>query len=756
MAQVYRLLADADQCLESEDAAAALAKATSALAVARELNDAGGVADALRKVVQATSASGKLAEAVELASEELGNFSTEGDTRGEATLHLALAEAQQSCGALKEAFDSAVESQRLLRAAGAVTNGSGSLRSLLAESLLATLGVEICRGDQRVADPMQCYQKAIDAGKEALDLFQATGNVKGQAASMHGIAAARINSRGFEGGIRTAKEALRLWQTLGSARSEVFELQSIANWYMQAGKPQQALPFAQEALELAREEQCGQNWEAAAVQLLAQVLCASGQDDRAAQVASDAVSHFQKVYARRGEAVALNAVLVTHLARGDPWTGLQIAKQALAAFTDLGDKGEQISLLRTMARLNLQMHRLDEAVDFARQGLLLCQGAPDCARERIKCMNLLVELQMASQRTKDAVQVAEDTRDHFSGMDDRRREASTRLTMASINLQSNSPQDATWACEDAQEMFEDVADKAGEAVSIQMMALCHMAEEKHDDAIDALRKSVALIQQAGDRKAEVGNLMLIAQIYELKLAAGQRDPSSKEFRKVAVEAVQAAKDAAALAGKCGERSLVAAAQCVLSRTYHMAAKGMEAAQAAKLAVVSYRECGDRYGEASALVLSANALAACGQEQASKEAASRALLLFRQIGHRHGELMAEAAIDEVESRGVEEEDVPQAAAKPSEGVQRMLQPAARELSVDSEEIGRKVRSTVVDIIGLDDLTDDTPLMMAGLTSQSAVLLRNALTKQMGGGNLPFTMMFDFPSVSALKDYFVTRS
>lgn len=371
-------------------------------------------------------------------------------------------------------------------------------------------------------------------------------------------------------------------------------------------------------------------------------------------------------------------------------------------------------------------------------------------------MNLLVELQMASQRTKDAVQVAEDTRDHFSGMDDRRREASTRLTMASINLQSNSPQDATWACEDAQEMFEDVADKAGEAVSIQMMALCHMAEEKHDDAIDALRKSVALIQQAGDRKAEVGNLMLIAQIYELKLAAGQRDPSSKEFRKVAVEAVQAAKDAAALAGKCGERSLVAAAQCVLSRTYHMAAKGMEAAQAAKLAVVSYRECGDRYGEASALVLSANALAACGQEQASKEAASRALLLFRQIGHRHGELMAEAAIDEVESRGVEEEDVPQAAAKPSEGVQRMLQPAARELSVDSEEIGRKVRSTVVDIIGLDDLTDDTPLMMAGLTSQSAVLLRNALTKQMGGGNLPFTMMFDFPSVSALKDYFVTRS
>mmetsp|Transcript_61166 Transcript_61166/g.109818 ORF Transcript_61166/g.109818 Transcript_61166/m.109818 type:complete len:127 (+) Transcript_61166:2-382(+) len=74
----------------------------------------------------------------------------------------------------------------------------------------------------------------------------------------------------------------------------------------------------------------------------------------------------------------------------------------------------------------------------------------------------------------------------------------------------------------------------------------------------------------------------------------------------------------------------------------------------------------------------------------------------------------------------------------------------------EKVRKQVRDVVAEIVGMDDLVDETPLMQAGLTSQSAVLLRNALSKELPGASLPYTMMFDYPSISALTDFFVSRA
>merc|ERR1712217_77379 len=75
---------------------------------------------------------------------------------------------------------------------------------------------------------------------------------------------------------------------------------------------------------------------------------------------------------------------------------------------------------------------------------------------------------------------------------------------------------------------------------------------------------------------------------------------------------------------------------------------------------------------------------------------------------------------------------------------------------SLQLKEKVRATVLDLVGMDDVADDTPLMNTGLTSQAAVLLRNALSKEFPGPSLPFTMMFDYPSISALSDFLVVRT
>jgi len=295
---------------------------------------------------------------------------------------------------------------------------------------------------------------------------------------------------------------------------------------------------------------------------------------------------------------------------------------------------------------------------------------------------------------------------------------------------------------------------------MQMMAVIHMSAADYDAAEEALLKVAPVFRQLGDRKGEVGCFFLIAQALELKVAASGLHPGSNKFRAICVRAVKAAQDAAILAAKVAEQPLVGAVQSMLSRVLHMASKGGDAVKAAKVAVGAFREAGDRRGEAHALLLQAAAAGASGQEPEARDSASKALLMFRQLGDKSGEQLAERAIDSLDAL---QELSRVAAAAPQQQQQQQAKPlpelvsaAAVEASlVEVAQLSGKVRSTVAEIVGVDDLDNDTPLMQAGLTSQSAVLLRNALQKDMGVASLPFTMMFDFPSVSALTDYFVQR-
>jgi hypothetical protein len=64
--------------------------------------------------------------------------------------------------------------------------------------------------------------------------------------------------------------------------------------------------------------------------------------------------------------------------------------------------------------------------------------------------------------------------------------------------------------------------------------------------------------------------------------------------------------------------------------------------------------------------------------------------------------------------------------------------------------REVVLAVADVDEDEDLEMDQPLMQVGITSKSAVSLRNALTDELPGVNFPFTLVFDYPSVNAMTD------
>merc|ERR1740129_1968260 len=68
-----------------------------------------------------------------------------------------------------------------------------------------------------------------------------------------------------------------------------------------------------------------------------------------------------------------------------------------------------------------------------------------------------------------------------------------------------------------------------------------------------------------------------------------------------------------------------------------------------------------------------------------------------------------------------------------------------------DVTSAVHSIAAQLTQSEDLELDVPLMQAGLTSRTSVEFRNALSDTIPQVTLPFTLMFDHPTVNAISEF-----
>jgi len=89
--------------------------------------------------------------------------------------------------------------------------------------------------------------------------------------------------------------------------------------------------------------------------------------------------------------------------------------------------------------------------------------------------------------------------------------------------------------------------------------------------------------------------------------------------------------------------------------------------------------------------------------------------------------------------------------------REASPLELKAGMDVATVKSKVTQVASIIMGgEDDFEADTPLMEAGLTSNTAMVLRDELSKDLPGIKLPMTLSFDYPSVQAIADFVMDQS
>lgn len=795
--EAARLFSVAEAHLNEEEDEAALRVSKQALEMFRELRNENAMADCVRVAVHALCYQEKRKEANKMAREELERIRAGRDRRGEAKILLAIAEVnaeRRGNRNREEALLLAEEARELLQKRGDV--------KMEGHACLTLLNIHM----KRRGDKLTGCQQALAWAVEARSLFRSIGDRRGEAMALHGIAVAHVRAdmngleiRGPQGGwVAASDEAARIFAELGLRKMEAFERVCIAHWYLSTN-PRKALKLAEDALK--RCQDIGSLQEPAAVAVLVQAHLALKDTSEmwkekeaqvAVQIAKDGLARFRAKGDRHGEAQALNALILAYMAKDDQQEALYAAEEASDIFRELGDKGGESMALQTVAQIQLKRSQPEKALKAAQEVTDLAVSLHETA----VAQETVYEVYLRRRDYKEAFKVADQLRILCEEAGDSKREAIARLMVSNVHFSQQEYGKAVSVAREAQALLHDLGAKAEEASALRSVAEAYAAMKDFEPALKAAERSRRLYKSAGKEDSEVSALLLVAQIRLSLLNQGslKAQRGTPAFASALAEAAKAADAAAAAARERGKEKLVASALCAAAQIQLCGLQCDEAQKTADEAMAIYRGLSDQRNIANVMCIEADIHLVNGNNNKALMVANKAMVIFREQGDVRGEWVANKLLERIigPPEGAElpksdweeyqrwkqqqqhahqgipqavkghlqrqrqrEEDEARVAKKPFTGGQSQRLDMSKSVSI--EAVQNRLQDIIKTTLDEDiDLELDQPLMAVGITSKSAVALRNALADEVPGVNLPFTLVFDYPSVNAISELIVENA
>jgi len=783
-----KLLADADDHYNKEAVEEALQQAKQALNLFKDAGYKSGVPDALRLIVQLMTSQGKKEAAYKMAKDELGAFRSSGDKAAEARMLLAIAEVnftKDGSKSMQEALQSAIEAGQMFK--------SLSEPALEATALVALAGVQMSQD----GDAKKNAKEAETTATKAKELSIQIGYKKGEAEALHVVAAAQAMDGGIDDALVSADEALDLYLELRNKRGEAFELLSLASWHLKNGKPKKALSDAEEALDI--YQTLGSPKEKEALALVFESHMVKGNLAKAGRMVTRGLNKYQESGDKPAEAEALAMLVRLYTEEAKFPEALDAAERAVAIFQDLGEQKLEAGVACKIAEMHLNLGNHDKAMRTSEDAMTLVKEFGSSA-EKVDTMFIMLEAILRTGDRDKALDTVQGLRSSFQSAGDAKSEANCLLALSSIQLLLENYDQAVGAATRAQAMFSEDGDTKNEGSALCMLSEAHGRKKEYKMAVKAAERARAVFKEQGDKEGEGASLYRMAA-NNIQLAVqegakvGQEEPLSRAAKDALDKGTKSAEQALKLARELlpqGHQELLGCVLATQSQCFMLNMKPEDALRTSDEAVVLFREIGNVHNEADALLLSADALRVTRQYTESREAADEALALYKQTEDERGEEQVTTLIgflEEIQQRMQQQWMAQQMAQNPSMFQQQplmqgsmMMTPAeagggmpqqatslartdrergpALDLSsgVDEVIVRGKVLEIAMRITGAEDgeIEADTPLMEAGLTSNSAILMRDELSQELPGVNLPVTLVFDYPSISAMTDLIVESS
>jgi len=537
-------------------------------------------------------------------------------------------------------------------------------------------------------------------------------------------------------------------------------------------------------------------------------LLQNDQAPKALKLADRALRDAVKRKDKNGEARArqMQVFVLLELPGEDPSDIAEVAKNAAEALKASGDSSAELWTLRVQALLEVEAMHVEEAMDLANRMLARARDFSNSRGEALAHLTMAEICRLSSQLTKGQT-AAEQALSLFLRIGDRAGQGAAHQALSDLARLDGDSDQAFQAASSGLKHFQgetkpyvsrEISGLAG-ACYRQALALLDLAEE-----VEALRLAEKAVKVCFAEKQPAWEAQALAVMAEAKLSVCDSKGDGNDVNHTVLKGAQLAADRVTR-WRPFHRTLLAQALSTLSDALLRTEAFHSAMASAKDAKRLYSKAGLDLLAAKAQLKMAEAEVGLGRAEQAKEDLEEVFHAFKAVEYFDGQdrvldlldvankalglpTRAELAEQKRQERQKQQQllaqqywaqqqalgQAPAAQLPPQMMVQgddnmaqkpkaekvelvREASPLELKAGMDIATLKSKVTQVAALIMGGDDdFEADTPLMEAGLTSNTAMVLREELQRDLPGIKLPLTLSFDYPSVQAIADFVLDQS
>lgn len=709
-------------------------------------------------------------KSLEMVNEHRSKMESGGDRVGVAVMKLAQAEIQaetKKFAERQEALELALEAKAEFK--------DLDQKWLELRALNCACGVHIKKCNH--LEGPKAAREATKIAREAMGLATKLKDKRQEAMALYLLFTAKMYCEvHFKDGIRYARRAADLFGEVGSVWWKGTVLRTISDWAQMKGEGAEGKIFAEEALETFRQMEEGsvgrEGGEASALASL--VGTHSFQKDGGEAAVEVALLGAEKLKngSKRSEAQALCVMARAHLLNDDTIEALLSAEEALSIYAELGDKNAQAQTLSEIGEIHGQAGDFDDALSAYHDASEISKEIGDI-RFQVYAMSAIVRMQLSKNEFEEGLAAGEEALEVCKLAGDQETKGVIMLNLASAHSAKEDYDSALSLAEEARELFVDLDNKDREAQSYVILTDINKRSGSIEEGLKFAVKAKELYHKTANRLAEAATLHTISELRMMqaeKAGEPQDEAAGNALRKLYKTAMKESKEGLAIARHLGTKDPRGALQanlcCTVATVCGIMGMYREALKHADEAKGICQQSGDTGGLVGVLLVAAQVHRYNDNLKEGKAIAERALSLAQQIGDESLENTATKVIEQMEPKKAPEPVMQQVMMPGAAPGQQQAVVFAESVAVadagaggalkpydgpSAEELMPSVNSIVMQMITIDELHNDVPLMEAGIDSLASVSLRNALQTEFKGVAMTSSSMFNYPTVRQLSEY-----
>jgi tetratricopeptide (TPR) repeat protein len=294
------------------------------------------------------------------------------------------------------------------------------------------------------------------------------------------------------------------------ARSENarrIQLDGVLLWLR--GRPVEGLARLEEALR-----RCGPTearFKAVMAGDIARIRAERGELAAALELHKEALKVYEEMGDRRLRAITLTEIARIHAKRGELDAALDLYKEALVVCEELGDQRGRPIILGDIANILAERGELDAALDLYKEALGVFEDLGN-RRSRAIALNAIARIRVARGELDAAFDMFEEALTVFEDLGDRRSRAITLGDIAHVRAERRELDAALVLHKEALSIFEELGDRRARALTLGGIAHIQTERGELDAALDLHKEALSVFEELGDGRERAVVLDAIARI----------------------------------------------------------------------------------------------------------------------------------------------------------------------------------------------------------------------------------------------------